>query len=768
MIQRPSVAGGQGARSVAYRIVRATFVVLFFWLFWKFGGYVITALVVRRFGSGVVSDAYFFATQAVVYGLIFAPALAVLVPAFVPVFIRERNERGEEAAWRLVSTLLTLLLAGCGLLVASAYAWTGPITNTLVRGFDAESRALGMGLLRWLLPGAALMVVFLLLRAVLNSYKVFSYPSAAEALQKLIWVAVFAGAVWLLGVWAVVAGFLAGSVVMVGVAAFGLGRRWRWFRPGLPALSGSRAAREVAIGALFCLGTVGGLYGAARLLPDRLAHYRDLACMTVVLAAVLLYAMQLWARARRRAGSVARFAVLAVPLVISTFFAAYRNVVTFHFQSFTLRGVFSDIEGARKITNFPIELVALALSVAMLPYLCELASRRDHALLADIVSKALRLLAVGFVPLTVMTLILAEPVCRLVLDRGDRSALHIQYTARALQFLAAGLVVYAAERVIMQAYFSLQRMWTPALLGIGATVLQVGFLIVPIRAMGLSEPEQVFVFVALAYPVSRLAKNACLLGVLKVHLPVLPWRETLWFAGRLALLSAAVGAAATCILRLTEGAVPYDEFRQRKVVVATFEPEAEGERVAPAGRVVRLDSTGAGRQPGHALRLPAGGLDWGFAPPLDTRGTGRFRCRLLSDGEGALQALVTVRCGGEPGSRRVELPPGRWVELDATPAELGMGAPSWRQAEGLEVRWPAGGGPVYLDDVTFRRPARPLPYAGVMFVHCALPSLAGLAVMLALLRLLRFPELDQVVAWVRSRGWRRASEDMEEGADASA
>ena len=761
----PADAAERTPPNVAYRIVRAAFVVLFFWLFWKFGGYVVTALVVRRFGSGVVSDAYFFATQAVVYGLVFGPALAVLVPALVPVFIRERNERGEQEAWRLASTVLTLVLAGCGLLLAAGCVWARPITETLVRGFDAGARSLGVALLRWLLPGAALMVVFLLLRALLNSYKVFGYPAAAEALQKVLWVAVFAAAAWLLGIWAVVLGFLVGSVAMVGLAAFGLGRRWRHFRFGLPALSRRRVVTEAAVALVFGVAAMAALHAVGALLPAGLAPYGDLVRMTALLAAVLAYTLQLWLRARRRAGAVARFAVLAVPLLISTLFAAYRNVVTFHFQSFTVGGVFSDIEAARKIANFPIELVALALSVAMLPYLCELASRRDHALLADIVTKALRMLAVGFVPLTVMTLILAEPLCRLVLDRGDRSAMHLAYTARALQFSAWALVVYAAERVIMQAYFSLQRMWTPALLGIGATVLQVAFLAVPIRALGLDEPEQVFVFVALAFPVSRVVKNALLLAILRVHIPVLAWRETLGFAAKLAVLSAVVGLVAVAALRLTEDAVEYEQYRQRKVVVATFEPGAEAAPPAGAGEVVWLDSAGGGRQPGNALRLPAGGLEWRFSPPLDVRGTERFRCRLLNAGGEGLKVRLTVYERGGEGRRDVALAPGRWTPVDVGRQGLGMSGVPWDHVQGFGVSVPQGAGAVYLDDVTFRRPARPLQYAAVMFVHCAVPSLAGFAVMLALLRLLRFEELGHVVRWVKERGWRRSRAEAKEEPD---
>jgi len=567
----PDSSSGHAASSVAYRIIRAMFVVLFFWVFWKFGGYVVTVLVIRRFGSSAASDAYFFATQAVVYGLIFTPALAVLIPAFMPVFVEERARRGEEAAWRFARTVVTIVLLGCVVMLAAVYVGARPITETLVGGFGPESRELGVKLLRWLLPGVALMMVFLMLRAILNSYKVFGYPSAAEAAQKVLWVAVFAATAWLLGIQAVVVGFLAGSVAMVVVAAMGLGRRATLFRPGLGAMKLSRFGKELAVAAAFAVGTGAVLYAAYNYLPLSLARYQDLTVMTVALLAVLLYAMQLWLRSRGRKGAMARFALLAVPLFISTFFASYREVVTRYFQSFTARGIFTDIEGARRIANFPVEVVALALSVAMLPYLCELASKTDRALLGNILTKAIRMLTVAFVPMTVIVLVLAHPISRLVLDRGDRPLLDIQFTAWGLQLFAVALAVYAAERVLMQAYFSLQMMWTPALLGMGATLFQVAFLVVPVYGFGLDYPVQIFVLVAVAYPVSRIVKNLFLLLILKRHVPVLPGRPTLVFAGKLAVLSVAVGVATLFALRWTERAVPYAPYRQHKVVVDSFE-----------------------------------------------------------------------------------------------------------------------------------------------------------------------------------------------------
>jgi len=134
----------------------------------------------------------------------------------------------------------------------------------------------------------------------------------------------------------------------------------------------------------------------------------------------------------------------------------------------------------------------------MFPYLCELAGKKDMSALGGVVAKAMRMLALGFVPLTVMTIILADPVCRLVLDRWDWADVHLHYTALALGLLSLGMVMYALEYVIMQGYFSLQRMWTPALMGIAATFFQFAFLAVPIYALGYDFPVHIFFLTALA------------------------------------------------------------------------------------------------------------------------------------------------------------------------------------------------------------------------------------------------------------------------------
>ena len=700
----PSSAGEEANHSVAYRIVRGMFVVLFFWLFWKFGGFLLNAVVGRVYGAGAMSDAYFFAAQSVVYLLIFSRLMKILIPSFTPVFIEEKNERGEEAAWDFASTLINLLMVGAAIVMLVFYVYAEPITDTLVRGFGDEARSLGIRLLRWILPGAALMMLYLPLRALLNSYKVFSYPSAAEAAQKLIWAAgLYVTYRFLhLGILAVAAGFLTGTAGMIAITLFGIRRHARLYRPRLPSLAWGRLIKETLIGVGFLVGTIGVLTILGRALPADL-KYRDIIQLSVVLASVMAFTGQLWYRARDREGVMARFAALAAPLLVSTVFAAYRDVVTYYFQSFTARGVFSDIEFARHIVFVPTTVVAYALSVAMFPYLCELASDKDHKMLGKIITKAIRMLALGFVPLTVMTIILAGPVSRLVLDRGTWAPVHLHYTALALALLAIGLIMYAWEYVVMQGYFSLQRMWAPALMGIIATGFQFAFLAIPIYVLGYDYPVQIFFLAALAYPVSRYFKNLILLLMLRQHLPLLPARETAIFALKLVVFTAAVGGATWLGHRWMQRKYPFMPYRQHKVVVDNFETGPDTWFSLNAAEIGLAEVSDGERGLALKARYNRHGETrcsiYRNLTGIRTGGDLRLEFAVLSENPADKLAVELEETEGRRRILESDLRPGEWVKMSVAIQDAGDA----RKLHWMEVSGPTTENTLYIDDVRLVR-----------------------------------------------------------------
>ena len=573
--------------AVGRRVVKAMFVIIFFGLFWKLGGFLMSVLVTGFYGeNSAIWDVYNGVYSILIFTVFYSTLLKVVVPAFMPLFAEERERGGEEQAWRFASTIINLLIPAAVIVSIATWYFAPRIVAVLLHGFDPERQRLAASLLRMVAPGIAVLGFALLALAILNSYKVFGYPPAADAAQKLCWAVVLFVLIRFVAMDPRTAlerpigiGFLVGSVAQLAILLIGMRTKARPYRPSLPALSRTRLARELAVTLLAAGLSVVWIWLIGRWrqnTTDAGARARIALLFTGLLAIWLAYAAQLWWRARSRKGIMARFAGLAAPLLIGVVFARYRDVMTALFQSYTLTGVFGLLEFAKKVGNLPIILVAYSLSIAMFPFLCDLAVRKDVETFGRLLGRALRMIALFFVPLTVGVIVLREPTMRLVFDRGDWSEMHIRYGGLALAFFSAGLFFYAIENILMQSYFSLQRVWVPTLLGIAAALFHAGLLYLLIQAVGWDYPFEVFVIVALSFPVSRGLKNLALLVLIRTRLRMLPLRETALFVAKLAVISVTVGAAAWLAHRPASRLLPTRRFKAEKLMLDTFNTEPRG------------------------------------------------------------------------------------------------------------------------------------------------------------------------------------------------
>ena len=102
-------------------------------LFAQFGLQFLYQLALARwFGTSPEMDA-FQAAQSVPL-VISTILVGQLQYAFVPVFVREKTQRGDEAAWRLASFVATWLIPGVALLSAVGCLAAGPLTRVLFPG----------------------------------------------------------------------------------------------------------------------------------------------------------------------------------------------------------------------------------------------------------------------------------------------------------------------------------------------------------------------------------------------------------------------------------------------------------------------------------------------------------------------------------------------------------------------------------------------------------------------------------------------------------
>jgi putative peptidoglycan lipid II flippase len=400
---------------------------------------------------------------------------AALSGAFVPVF-SELLERGERArAWRVASTIvwLVLLLTGAltALFVVAAPAVMGLFGDP---GGDVD---LAVALSRILFPIVVLLGLTGVVVGILNTYDHFTVP----ALTPVAW----------------------NLVIILGLAL------------GVPAADGEDAELYVYAGSIVVATLVQLLLPLPWLrgLDGRLRPALD------------------W-----RDPAVRRFFALMVPVTLTLGLINVNTVIGTLFASRLIDENLAPaaIDKAFRLYMLPQGMFSVAVATILFPALSRLAARRDTTGFARTVDLGIRQIAFLLVPAGVASAVLAEPIVRLVYERGEFTAEQTPVVAGALAAFSAGLVFNGWMLMLNRAFYALQLNWAPLLVAAGNLVLNA-LLNVALYRVGVWG-------IPLATSLANLAGAAALAVLLRRREPVLPPRETA--SGVARILAAATATAA--------------------------------------------------------------------------------------------------------------------------------------------------------------------------------------------------------------------------------
>jgi len=146
------------------------------------------------------------------------------------------------------------------------------------------------------------------------------------------------------------------------------------------------------------------------------------------------------------------------------------------------------MQNATTLIQFPLGLVAVAVSTAVLPSLSRLASLADMARFRSTLGMGLRIVMLLILPATAGLLALATPVIALVFEHGAFQPYDTVRTAQALRLYLFGLPFAAIDQLLIFAFYARKDTRTPVLVGVGGvlTYLLVALtLIGPLGMLGL-------------------------------------------------------------------------------------------------------------------------------------------------------------------------------------------------------------------------------------------------------------------------------------------
>ncbi len=351
---------------------------------------------------------------------------AAVSSAFVPVF-SELLEKGERArAWRVASTVFWLILLVVGGLTAAFMLAAPFLMPFLTDAYDD----LTVTLSQILFPIVVLMGLFGIFTGILNSYGQFTVPAITPVFWNLA--------------------IILGLVLGVPRADTEDGK--------LYVYAGSIVVATV-IQLLLPLPWIRGLDGRLRLAVD----LRDPAVKQVfkLMLPVIL-----------------GLGLINVNAVIGTIVAAKLIDPTIAPNA---------IDKAFRIYMLPQGMFSVAVATVLYPSLARLATRGDLVGFRRTVTSGLGQINFLLLPAAAVSIVLAEPIVRLVYERGAFDPDETTVVAQCLAAFSIGLAFNGMMLMLNRGFFSLQEPWTPTAIALAVVVVNTAlyFVFYPVGAWGV-------------------------------------------------------------------------------------------------------------------------------------------------------------------------------------------------------------------------------------------------------------------------------------------
>jgi putative peptidoglycan lipid II flippase len=351
---------------------------------------------------------------------------AALSSAFIPVF-GELLEKGDKVrAWRVASTVFWLFLL-VGAAVTALFMLAAPLLMPLLT--DAYDD-LTVTLSQILFPIVVLIGLFGIVTGILNSYGQFTIPAITPVFWNLA--------------------IIVGLVVGVPRADTESGK--------LYVYAGSIVVGTL-IQLLLPLPWLRGLDGRLRLALD----LRDPAVKQVfkLMLPVML-----------------GLGLINVNAVIGTIVAAKLIDPTIAPNA---------IDKAFRIYMLPQGMFSVAVATVLYPSLTRLAARGDLTGFRNTVTAGLRQINFLLLPAATVSIVLAEPLVRLVYERGAFDPDETTVVAQCLAAFSIGLAFNGMMLMLNRGFFSLQGPWPPTAIALVIVVLNTAlyFALYPVGAWGV-------------------------------------------------------------------------------------------------------------------------------------------------------------------------------------------------------------------------------------------------------------------------------------------
>ncbi|MBN8522089.1 MAG: murein biosynthesis integral membrane protein MurJ [Alphaproteobacteria bacterium] len=149
-------------------------------------------------------------------------------------------------------------------------------------------------------------------------------------------------------------------------------------------------------------------------------------------------------------------------------------------------GSISYLYYADRLNQLPLGMVGIAVGTALLPMLSKALAGGEKTEAHMLFNRALEISLLLALPAAVALIVAAEPIIKVLFERGEFNATNTDMTAKVLMGYALGLPAYIAIKVFSTAFWSRQDTMTPVKIAIFCTLLNIALALLLIGWLGVA------------------------------------------------------------------------------------------------------------------------------------------------------------------------------------------------------------------------------------------------------------------------------------------
>ncbi len=333
-------------------------------------------------------------------------AEGALSTAFITTFSAKIATEGDDSAWRLANKVATLATVFMSLVTLLGVLFAPQLVWLLAGSYTPEEVATTTLLTRIMFPFILLVSLAALTMGMLNAKHVFGMPAMASSFFNL------------------------GSIIGGAGLAYLIDPTF-----------GPRALVGLSIGTL-----IGGLLQ-----------------LIVQFPALRRVGFRFRPDFQWRDSGVRRILLLMGPAVVAASAVQVNVMVNTGFANELEAGAASSLNYAFRLMQLPLGMFGVAVATVTLPLVSRLASTNDHHGFRSALGRGMRLAFLLTIPCSVGLIFLGEPIISLLLQRGRFDVAATVATAGALKYYAIGLVAYSGIKVLVPAFYAVDKRNLPML-----------------------------------------------------------------------------------------------------------------------------------------------------------------------------------------------------------------------------------------------------------------------------------------------------------------